>query len=86
MSISVRSNKSRSWYVADVRFAGSKIYLGMYDFDAQGLEDAQQVIESAKQIIQRVKLEVKEMSNPMKEQRFVELKWTLREQATVAAE
>ena len=78
MTISVRSNKTRSWYVADVRFAGRKIYLGMYDFDDSGLVAAQAIIITAKRIIQGVKQEVKGMPDPVKEQRFAELKENLR--------
>ena len=78
MTISVRSNNTRSWYVADVRFAGSKIYLGMYNFDAQGLEDAQYMVITAKRIIQGVKQEMKGMPDHMKERRFAELRQNLR--------
>jgi len=78
MTIEVRSNNSRSWYMAYVCFTGSKIYLGMYDFDEEGLENAQAIITAAKRIIRGVKQEVKEMPDHMKEHRFLELKENLR--------
>jgi len=79
MSIEVRSNNSNTWYIAYVRLSGSKLYLGTFEFNPVGLEQAEKTILSAKQIIQHTKKKIKDLSEDSKARTLEELKKHLRD-------